>query len=83
MYKYKSFVIGDDTYTEKSSSDLLRIDVVYQGGVQGVVYLNRATVNRLLFEMSHKRKVMEEKDFEDYRELILEEERTERSYDED
>ncbi len=80
---YKSIVVGEDSYSRKSPRDLLHADVIYKTGVSGVIYLNRAAMNRVVFEMNHKGKIMKETDFENYRDLVLAEERTERSFDEE
>jgi len=78
----KSLVLRKDEHKTKSHRDLLVADVVFDDGTVGVAYLNRSTAERLVFEMEHVGKVMSQKDFEDYKDLVRQECETERSFEE-
>lgn len=75
-----------DTYKKlfgrESQHDLMVAQVVYDSGEQGKMYVNRARMNVIIFEQEHIGKIMIQKDFEDYTELIHTESEVDRSYEE-
>ena len=69
---------------KQKERDLLCVLVEFDDGTQMNSYWYRITYHRKLKEKElQKKKTITEKDLEDYRELVLEEERLERSFDED
>jgi hypothetical protein len=70
-------------FGRESPHDLMVAWVVYDGGSEGKMYVHRARMNVIIFEQEHIGKIMTQKDFEDYRELIHAESEVDRSYEED
>lgn len=83
----KSIKWHKDTYEEtlgrKSNFDTMTADVVYDSGDTGKIYVNRATMNVMIFEKEHIGKIMAANDFEDYKDLIRQVADVDRSYEED
>ena len=71
-----------ETIARESQHDLMVAQVVYDSGDEGKLYVNRARMNVIIFEQEHIGKIMTQKDFEDYTELIHAESEVERSYEE-
>lgn len=67
----------------KSKFDLMTADVIYDNGAEGKIYVTRATMNVMIFEQKHIGKIMTQKDFEDYKDLIREVSDVDRSYEEE
>lgn len=71
------------TFGKETDFDLMVAIVEYDGGNEGKFYANRAKMNMIKFEQEHIGKIMTEKNFEDYKELIREVSNIGRSYEED
>jgi len=70
-------------YGRESQHDLMVGYVVYDEGSEGKIYVTRANMNVIKFEQEHIGKVMTQKDFDDYKDLINEVVEVDRSYEED
>lgn len=70
-------------YGRESQRDLMVGHVVYDEGSEGKIYVTRANMNVMKFEQEYIGKVMTQKDFEDYKNLIHEVVEVDRSYEED
>jgi hypothetical protein len=67
---------------QESSEDYLDVSIDYGNGKTGVVTVSRARYNRIMFEQNKVGSVLVTDEFlSTYRELVIEEERVERSLD--
>lgn len=79
----KSFILRKDEYENKSRTDLLIADVIFDSGEAGVAHVTRSRAEMLVFEFSHIGKIMTQEDFEKYRDLVQAEFETERLFDDE